>query len=57
VRTDYAKRNGESEIQRDSVSRTVLSIEAIKSGVQEHLKCAPGKLPAIATLNDKYEAL
>ncbi len=47
----------ESEIERDSVSRTGLSIGAIKSGVQEHLKYSQGKIPAIATLNDKYMAL
>jgi hypothetical protein len=51
------KKPGESEIQGDSVSRTGLSTGAIKSGVQEHLKYSQGKIPAIATLNDKYMAL
>lgn len=51
------KKSGRSEIERDSVSRTGLSIGAIKSGVREHLKYSQGKIPAIATLNDKYMAL
>jgi hypothetical protein len=51
------KETGQSEIQRDSVSRTGLSTGAIKSGVQEHLKYSQRSIPAIATLNDNYMAL
>ncbi len=51
------KNSGRSEIERDSVSRIGLTIAAIKSGAWEHLKYSQGKIPAIATLNDKYMAL
>jgi hypothetical protein len=34
-----------------------LSIGPIKNGAQEHLKYSQGKIPAIATVNDKYMAL
>jgi starch phosphorylase len=44
-------------IERDSASRTGLSIGALRRGLQEHLKYSQGKIREIATLNDKYMAL